>query len=400
MSNKSNVSFTMKELKQLAPAVAAQKFPIMIRGRHGIGKSEFVYQLAADESVSQIPSEVVEMRASQMSEGDLVGLPFRGDDLDVNGQKVGSTQWNPPDWFLKACAQPVTLFFDEVDRATQEVRQGLFQLNDSRQLNGHKLHPDTVVFACINGGHGSSYQVQEMDPAELDRYTVYDLEPTTDEWIEWASNNCFREVVGFIRSYPAFLDGTAASYDPKSVYPSRRSWTRLSSVMKEMFPKGLTDASDESLSFIFAVSTGFVGKEAAMAFRGYMSENLRKVDPVSIFLNGDFDGVEGWTAPEWVDLLEKAHGKKMFTLEVFATIPLENVARVIMEAPVEIFCIIFKYLSEMDVKFTGSFLTGSYDHPASATLAKWFFDTLIMGQEDVRALVEAGATVEAEASEA
>ena len=136
--------------------------PVLLRGRHGIGKSTVVYQFA-----DKIGRQVVERRASQMTEGDLVGLPI------VEGN---STRFNPPDWFKTACDEPVILFLDEVDRATLEVRQGIFELTDSRKLNGHTLHPETLVFAAVNGGeHGEQYQVGEMDPAELDRWTVFDL---------------------------------------------------------------------------------------------------------------------------------------------------------------------------------------------------------------------------------
>ena len=135
-----------KTFVAVAPLVAAVKKPILLRGRHGIGKSCVVYQTGA---VMGLP--VVERRASQMTEGDLVGLPvIKGD----------TTTFNPPDWFKQACDEPVLLFLDEVDRATVEVRQGIFELTDSRKLNGHTLHPDTLVFAAVNGGeHGEQYQV-------------------------------------------------------------------------------------------------------------------------------------------------------------------------------------------------------------------------------------------------
>ena len=93
--------------------------PVLLRGRHGIGKSTVVYQFA-----DKIGRPVVERRASQMTEGDLVGLPI------VEGN---STRFNPPDWFKTACDEPVILFLDEVDRATPEVRQGLFELTDRSQ---------------------------------------------------------------------------------------------------------------------------------------------------------------------------------------------------------------------------------------------------------------------------
>ena len=70
--------------KVIQPIINA-RFPVLIRGRHGIGKSTLVYQKA-----KELGMPVVERRASQMTEGDLVGLP------SVEGE---STRFNPPDWF-------------------------------------------------------------------------------------------------------------------------------------------------------------------------------------------------------------------------------------------------------------------------------------------------------------
>ena len=104
-------------LNVITPIVNA-RFPVLVRGRHGIGKSTIVYQLA-----DKMGLPVIERRASQMTEGDLLGLPKQSDN-DV-------TEWCPPKWFKTACTEPVVLFLDEVDRATLEVRQGIFELCDS-----------------------------------------------------------------------------------------------------------------------------------------------------------------------------------------------------------------------------------------------------------------------------
>ena len=54
----------------VAPHILNSKLPVLIRGRHGVGKSEVVYQIAASRDLP-----VIERRASQMTEGDLLGLP-------------------------------------------------------------------------------------------------------------------------------------------------------------------------------------------------------------------------------------------------------------------------------------------------------------------------------------
>ena len=182
----------------VAPHILNSRLPILIRGRHGVGKSEVVYQVAA---ARELP--VVERRASQMTEGDLLGLPDCADLPD--GRRA--TTWNAPDWLVEACTRPVVLFLDEVDRATIEVRQGLFELTDSRKINGWRLHADTLIIAAVNGGeHGAQYQVGEMDPAELDRWTVFDIEPSIEDWLGWAKDNVHTMVWDFINHNHAHLE--------------------------------------------------------------------------------------------------------------------------------------------------------------------------------------------------
>ena len=154
------MSVDFKTFVSLAPSVSAARtcrfFSVVATV---LARAKLFISLAANASLP-----VVERRASQMTEGDLVGLP------SIEGNR---TSFNPPDWFKQACEEPVCLFLDEVDRATLEVRQGIFELTDSRKLNGHHLHPDTIIFAAVNGGeHGEHYQVNEMDPAELDRWSL------------------------------------------------------------------------------------------------------------------------------------------------------------------------------------------------------------------------------------
>ena len=131
-----------KTFVSVAPHVLAVRKPLMLRGRHGVGKSELVYQIGRNMDLP-----IVERRASQMPEGALVGRPTTDGDV---------TSFCAPDWFADACGRPVLLFLDEVDRAIPEVRQGIFELADSRKIFGNVLHPDTVLVAAVNGGeHGS-----------------------------------------------------------------------------------------------------------------------------------------------------------------------------------------------------------------------------------------------------
>ena len=187
------MAISFKDFLTIINPILEAKYPVLIRGRHGIGKSEIVYQIAKN-----LDLPVIERRASQMTEGDLLGLPK---------VEKGITKWLAPEWLHIACTKPVILFLDEVDRATMEVRQGIFELCDSRKIAGSTLHPDTLIFAAVNGGvHGAQYQVGEMDPAELDRYTVFDVEPTVEDWLEWAKSKVAVHLWDFINHNHGHLE--------------------------------------------------------------------------------------------------------------------------------------------------------------------------------------------------
>ena len=244
------MAIDFKNLLLVLPHVTSANHPVLLRGRHGIGKSSVIYQYA--ESIG-LP--IVERRASQMTEGDLLGLPTVDE---------GVTSFCPPDWLAMACDTPVVLFLDEVDRATLEVRQGIFELCDSRKLAGHVLHPDTLIFAAVNGGThagAASYQVGEMDPAELDRYTVFDVEPSIDDWISWAVVNCDSLVTDFIRNNTEHLEHNDDP-EPNKVYPSRRSWARFSDTMSAAC---LLEAG-QSNPAVFSLASAYLGFEAAVSF--------------------------------------------------------------------------------------------------------------------------------------
>ena len=246
------MAIDFKTFNLVVDHVLRDKKPVMIRGRHGIGKSQVVYQTA-----ERLGLPVVERRASQMTEGDLMGLP------EVSN---GCTTWLAPDWFKEACDKPVMLFLDEVDRAIPEVRQGIMELTDSRKMNGFHLHPDTLVMAAVNGGEdcAGAYQVSELDPAELDRWVVWDINPTVEDWLTWAKDNVHTLVWDFINQNRNHLEHNEDP-EPNKVYPSRRSWHRLNDCL---VGGGLVEGKD-NLDVVFHLACGYVGFEAAVTFKDF-----------------------------------------------------------------------------------------------------------------------------------
>lgn len=316
------MAIDFKTFAKVVGPIASARFPVLIRGRHGVGKSETVYQYA-----NKVGKRVVERRASQMTEGDLVGLPELHD---------GRTSWNPPDWFKDACENGVVLFMDEIDRAVQEVRQGFFQLTDSRAINGHRLHPDTEIFGAVNGGtHGAQYAVQDMDPAELDRWTVFDVEPTVEDWLDYGKQGerVNPIILDFIRENITHLEHKG-EFEPNKKYPSRRSWVRLNDTVTSLLDRNNMDATKARIHDVYQIACGFVGFEAAVSLKDYVEKYERQVSVDDILLHGKLEMVQDFKLNDHIKLVDKllASGR------LLATLPqeqLENLARYIMKTPSE-----------------------------------------------------------------
>jgi hypothetical protein len=225
----------------------------------------------------------------------------------------------------------VVLFLDEVDRATIEVRQGIFELTDSRKLNGHHLHEDTLIFAAINGGeHGAQYQVGDMDPAELDRWTVFDVEPSIEDWLDWGKENVSQITWDFVNQNRQHLEHEG-EFEPNKVYPSRRSWHRFDEAANKA---GVLDDGAESL-ILFNLATAFVGFEAAVAYQDFVTNYERQVTVEDILDNGDLSIAGEFGINEHTAMVEKFDASGVFN-EQLSQERIDNLANYLVTLPSEV----------------------------------------------------------------
>ena len=252
----------VKVAKHLPPSQA-----VLLRGPHGIGKSQLVHNIALciDTSAMDLEYEgpglpMVDRRLAQMTEGDIIGLPELVD---------GVTRFCPVDWILQACREPVVLLLDELNRATIEVQQCAFQLVLDRELNGNKLHPETRIFCAVNAS--PEYQVNEMDPALLDRFWAVDLEPSPDDWISWAETdgNIDDVTIDFIRHYKSHLRHEG-KIEPGKIYPSPRSYEKLDISLKHAGWHPSEICGSEPPEGFYGLLIGFLGVEASLAYRDFV----------------------------------------------------------------------------------------------------------------------------------
>tara|TARA_Y100000816_G_C26094996_1_gene579258 strand:- start:113 stop:1210 length:1098 start_codon:yes stop_codon:yes gene_type:complete len=254
------ISSFLAVASKLPPEIA-----VLMQGPTGIGKSFLAKQVAEDLDLPFIP-----VFGSTMSEGDVGGYP------DIESMKeTGVMTFCMPSWFIRACSEPCVVMLDELNRSLPGVQQSFFQLVLDRALgndkNGapYKLHPNTRIFAAVNVG--SEYDVNEMDPALLRRFWAVNLEPSTQDWIDWAKQNSIDKLlIEFVSQNPAHLRVDPSTVEPGTVCPNPASWHRVDTCLKHMNVLPSNFAGKEMPDYIYTLLLGMVGVEAAIAFNEFV----------------------------------------------------------------------------------------------------------------------------------
>ena len=245
----------IKTAKQIISAAAIADDTVIMEGLHGIGKSNIVKQYAKENGY-----HLEELFLSHQEVGDLIGIPHiveRGDNT--------ITTWSIPIWLQRmndASANniPCILFLDELNRAPIDVRQSALQLVLERQIHEHHLpvlnNKRTLVIAAINPP--DEYQVDELDPALLDRFLHLHIEADPKTWLEWARNENVNEIVrDFISEHPDRLHWTS----PEGISATPRSWAKLGDFMDN-----IVNIPHE---IIFQIMKGKIGTEIASQFYSF-----------------------------------------------------------------------------------------------------------------------------------
>lgn len=195
------------------------KISLCIDGDHGIGKTDIVKQYAKDRGM-----HIEVLQLSQKDIGDLLGIP----NIITNEDGTSHTEWAPPIYFeniinAKKMGKKSVLFLDELNRGHKDVRQASLQLLLDKQLATHILPRDTLVIAAVNPSNGK-YQVDELDPALLNRLMYIYAEAEVEGWLQWSRKAGVNEVVrDYIKNNPTKLN------DNEKATP--RSWATLGKVV-------------------------------------------------------------------------------------------------------------------------------------------------------------------------
>jgi hypothetical protein len=143
---------------------------VIFSGRHGVGKTEIIKAIfnAQFGENTELKEKWVYFSASTMDPWvDFIGVPKAVE--NKNGEQV--LELIRPARFHDDSIEAI--FFDEFNRAPAKVRNAVMELIQFKSINGRKFKNLKVVWAAINPhDEDGTYDVDRLDPAQLDRFEV------------------------------------------------------------------------------------------------------------------------------------------------------------------------------------------------------------------------------------
>lgn len=201
--------------KYLAFAIE-NKFPVLVKGRPGAGKTDIMKQAAKDANAELIISHPVVSDPT-----DYKGLPFPGKDNTADFLPYGDLSK-----ILKAKKKTI-FFLDDLGQAPASVQAACMQLILAREINGKKVSEQVIFMAATNRKEDKAGVSGILSPVKSRFVSIIELEVLTEDWIAWAfANDMPTELIAFVRFKPNILEEYKPVNDMVNI-PSPRTITAI-----------------------------------------------------------------------------------------------------------------------------------------------------------------------------
>jgi hypothetical protein len=232
---------------------------LYIQSKPGIAKSAISRAIA-----QKMGYNYLDLRLSMLDETD-VGLYPSVDTVDG----VKCLDFVVPRWAIEANKRPTIVHFEEMNRASLQVRNAALQILLERSIGvNFKFNDNVLMMSSGNLGDADGTDVEEFDNALNNRLIHYQHTLSPQEWYEdFAKDNVHPIVTSYIKAYPERLYQDPTE-NTKS-YATPRSWTFLSDFIIRNFGK---DSSPKTfLPVLQEIAHGFIGN-GAQRFMQYCQE--------------------------------------------------------------------------------------------------------------------------------
>lgn len=271
-------TLTLKEKKYMA--IMWAKYGVLnITSKPGIAKSAIGRSIA-----DKMGFRYMDIRLSMVDETD-VGLYPNVSEIDVedeNGTRtVKCLDFVVPRWAIESNKQPTIIHFEELNRASQQVRNAALQILLERQIGtDFKFNDNVLMMSSGNLGDEDGTDVEEFDSALNNRLVHINHTLDVKEWVDdFATENVHPMIVSYINTHPEHM---YKSVDGAKGYATPRSWTMMSEFIVANY--GMSSSPREFLPLLKEVAAGYIGN-SAMKFITYCEDmmNINIMDVLNDF---------------------------------------------------------------------------------------------------------------------
>jgi hypothetical protein len=197
------------------------KRSLLFLGAPGIGKSEFIAQLAAKHNMPMI-----DMRLLLYSETDLKGLPYPDTD-------EGTTRWLANKILPREDRDGPRgiLLIEELTSAPKRVQAAAYQLIQDYRLGEYVVPPGWFIFAAGNREDDDGIFVQMPSPL-ANRFEIHELRADLEIWkADYAyPNSVNSSVIAYLNFKPSGIH-TQQPGENSMKFASPRSWKAVSDIL-------------------------------------------------------------------------------------------------------------------------------------------------------------------------
>jgi len=263
------------------------KRAVLLLGGHGKGKSEVVFQVAAEKSrLLKKSFQVIDFRLAQCEVGDLIGMMKSAENGEVRRQVFNDgvlteekvlahgniTIHDLAEWFPTEPDSCGFLFLDELFRAPRDLQNAVMELSLDYRYHFKSLPQGWRVISASNDDM-DKYSGTFPDPALFDRFLKIKFDPSIPEWVEYAESvDVHKAILQYVSKFHTDLD-TPEQIELGKIYPSRRAWVHFSEWIKEFANNGDDLLGD--LDYLTKLAIGYVGESVAINFVEYVRKNYK-----------------------------------------------------------------------------------------------------------------------------
>jgi len=243
------------------------KFPVLIKGSPGLGKTSLAIQACAETDTELIISHPVVSDPT-----DFKGLPFPVKD----GTEATFLPFGDLLQLIKA-EKPTVFFLDDLGQAPASVQAACMQLLLARRVNGHLVSEHVIFLAATNRRQDKAAVQGILEPVKSRFASIVELEVNIDDWVKWAiENDMPTELIAFIRFRPNLLHDFKPTADIINT-PNPRTVAYVGTMMNRGIPK---DSEYEIIA-------GAAGEGFAAEFLGFLKVYKELPDIDKLIANPD-----------------------------------------------------------------------------------------------------------------